>query len=93
MPLPPLLPQAHRAACCKPCPPRRRRVPAACREELQQPVFMAIDALEFPELHDESIPALAFIRHLTRLMQASGVRDFSLKARAALAAAPAPACP
>lgn len=54
---------------------------------------MAIDALEFPELHDESIPALAFIRHLTRLMQASGVRDFSLKARAALAAAPAPACP
>ncbi|KAL4427452.1 hypothetical protein ABPG77_000741 [Micractinium sp. CCAP 211/92] len=49
------------------------------REELQQPVFMAIDALEFPELHDESIPALAFIRHLTRLMQAAGVRDFSLK--------------
>lgn len=42
---------------------------------------MAIDALEFPELHDESIPALAFIRHLTRLMQAAGVRDFSLKAR------------
>ena len=49
------------------------------REELQQPVFMAIDALEFPELHDESIPALAFIRHLARLLQAAGVRDFSLK--------------
>ena len=50
------------------------------REELQQPVFVAIDALEFPELHDESIPALAFIRHLARLMHAAGVRDFSLKA-------------
>ncbi|EFN59885.1 hypothetical protein CHLNCDRAFT_49321 [Chlorella variabilis] len=49
------------------------------REELQQPVFMAIDALEFPELHDESIPAMAFIRHLSRLLQAAGVRDFSLK--------------
>ena len=54
-------------------------------------MFMAIDALEFPELHDESIPALAFIRHLARLLeeenskpeahrlQAAGVRDFSLK--------------
>lgn len=50
------------------------------REELQQPVFAAIDALEFPELHDESIPTLAFIKHLSRLMTASGVRDFSLKA-------------
>jgi hypothetical protein len=40
---------------------------------------MAIDALEFPELHDESIPAMAFIRHLTKLLQAAGVRDFSLK--------------
>lgn len=49
------------------------------REELQQPVFMAIDAVEFPELHDESIPALAFIRHLARLLQSAGVRDFSLK--------------
>jgi hypothetical protein len=42
---------------------------------------MAIDALEFPELHDESIPAMAFIRHLSRLLQAAGVRDWSLKAR------------
>jgi kinetochore protein Nuf2 len=62
---------------------RRRHVLPACRrEELQQPVFMAIDALEFPELHDESIPAMAFIRHLSRLLQAAGVRDWSLKARA-----------
>ncbi|KAI7843287.1 hypothetical protein COHA_003119 [Chlorella ohadii] len=49
------------------------------REELQQPVFSAIDALEFPELHDESIPAVAFQRHLGRLLAAAGVRDFSLK--------------
>ena len=49
------------------------------REELQQPVFAAIDALEFPELHDESIPAISFLRHLGRLMVASGIRDFSVK--------------
>ena len=43
-------------------------------------MFSAIDALEFPELHDESIPAVAFQRHLGRLLAAAGVRDFSLKA-------------
>lgn len=51
----------------------------ACREELQQPVFAAIDVLEFPELHDESIPFMAFTKCLTRLMGAAGVRDFSLQ--------------
>lgn len=48
-------------------------------------MFSAIDALEFPELHDESIPAVAFQRHLGRLLAAAGVRDFSLKARAGTA--------
>lgn len=55
--------------------------PLCRREELQQPVFLAIDALEFPELHDESIPALAFIKYLGRLMLASGIKDFSQKVR------------
>lgn len=50
------------------------------REELQQPVFAALDVLEYPELHDESIPFLAYSRCLARLMTASGVRDFSLQA-------------
>ncbi|KAL6769843.1 hypothetical protein ACKKBG_A32585 [Auxenochlorella protothecoides x Auxenochlorella symbiontica] len=49
------------------------------REELQQPVFAAIGNLEFPELHDESIPALAFITHLGKLLVASGIKDFSLR--------------
>lgn len=49
------------------------------REELLQPVFSAIDSLEFPELHDESIPCLALLHHLTKLMEAAGVKDFGLK--------------
>ncbi|CAG9462385.1 unnamed protein product [Pedinophyceae sp. YPF-701] len=49
------------------------------REELQQPVFAAIDAFEFPELHDESIPVMAFGRALQKLMFAAGAHDFSLK--------------
>eukprot|EP00890_Picochlorum_soloecismus_P000917 jgi/Picsp_1/1826/NSC_05293-R1_protein len=49
------------------------------RDELQQPVFAAIDAIEFPELHDESIPAMAFFVKAGALLRASGVKDFSLK--------------
>jgi hypothetical protein len=42
---------------------------------------MAIDALEFPELHDESIPYMAFIKNCAKLLAAAGVRDFSMQAR------------
>lgn len=49
------------------------------REELQQPVFAAIDVIDFAELHDESIPAMAFFVQTAKLMRASGVRDFSMK--------------
>ena len=47
-----------------------------CREELTQPVFTAMDAFEYPELHDESIPTNNFFRLLSKLMMASGVKDF-----------------
>lgn len=44
-------------------------------------MFTAIDALEYPELHDESIPFMAFLKQLTKLMSAAGVRDFTMQAR------------
>ena len=60
-------------------------------------MFAAIDALEFPELHDESIPYMAFIRNCARLLAAAGVRDFNMQARCALqtcfSSAMHPACP
>jgi hypothetical protein len=34
---------------------------------------------EYPELHDESIAASNFLRHLNKLLQATGVKDFSMK--------------
>lgn len=49
------------------------------REELNQPLFAAIDAFEYPELHDESIAARNFYRHLSKLMLACGVKDFGMK--------------
>eukprot|EP00983_Pelagomonas_calceolata_P131550 1161785-Pelagomonas_calceolata.AAC.17 len=51
-------------------------------EELTQPVFTAMDAFEYPELHDESIPTNNFFRLLSKLMVASGVKDFSWRVRA-----------
>ncbi|GFH06953.1 DHR10 domain-containing protein [Haematococcus lacustris] len=51
------------------------------REELTQPVFTAMDAFEYPELHDESIAANNFFRQLCKLMSASGVKDFSWRAQ------------
>ena len=48
---------------------------------MQQPVFLAIDTLEYPELHDESIPTLAFIKCLNNLLVAAGIKDFTLQVR------------
>lgn len=42
-------------------------------------MFAAIDELEFPELHDGSIPVMAFMTNLGGLLQASGINDLSLK--------------
>ena len=42
-------------------------------------MFMAIDTLEYPELHDESIPTLAFIKSLNRLLVAAGIKDFNMQ--------------
>lgn len=49
-------------------------------------MFAAIDVFEFPELHDESIAASNFFRHLNQLLQATGVKDFSLKVRSSQSA-------
>ena len=59
------------------------------RDELQQPVFAALDALTFPELHEESVGVVTFTRHLYRLMRTAGVADFSMRARLARLRPPA----
>lgn len=45
-------------------------------------MFAAIDAFEYPELHDESIAARSFFSQLSKLMAVCGVKDFGMKARA-----------
>jgi kinetochore protein Nuf2 len=48
------------------------------REDLANPVPEALEALGFPELHEESAPVVVFHRAAQRLMRASGIHDFSL---------------
>lgn len=48
------------------------------REELNTPVDDALAGLEFPELHEESIPQLTFFRFVQRLLAAAGVRDTNM---------------
>lgn len=49
------------------------------REEMQQPAFSGLSALQYPELHEDSIPSLAFFRAVGKMMDVCGVRDFSIK--------------
>lgn len=49
------------------------------REELSQPAFSGLRALDYPELHEESIPELAFLRTINRLMGFCGIYDFNLR--------------
>jgi Nuf2 family len=49
------------------------------RDDMRQPVFEAIDELEFPELYDETIPVLSFFRYLRKLMGAAGYHDLSMR--------------
>jgi Nuf2 family len=54
-------------------------LPFLLRDDMRQPVFEAIDELEFPELYDETIPVLSFFRYLRKLMGAAGYHDLSMR--------------
>eukprot|EP00871_Galdieria_phlegrea_P000813 jgi/Galph1/1732/GphlegSOOS_G400.1 len=49
------------------------------REELQQPVFQALDVLSYPELHEYSVGQLNFHRKMQQLLEACGYHEFSMK--------------
>ena len=49
------------------------------REELHQPVVTAMDGMEYPEMHEDSIVTMQFNKALMALMRGSGIHDFTLK--------------
>lgn len=49
------------------------------REEMSQPAFAGLSALNYPELHEDSIPELSFLRACSKMMAICGLVDFGLK--------------
>ncbi|KAI8848697.1 Nuf2 family-domain-containing protein [Chytridium lagenaria] len=49
------------------------------RDQFSQPNFAAMEILEYPDLHQESIILMAFYRQLARLIIEVGVTDFSVR--------------
>lgn len=49
------------------------------RDELSQPTFSGLNALSYPELHDDSIPFINSYRACCKLMEICGINKFSLQ--------------
>ena len=49
------------------------------REEMNQPAFSGLNALNYPELHEESVPKLNAYRACCKMMELCGVQDFTIK--------------
>lgn len=49
------------------------------REEIQQPAFSGLSVLNFPELHEDSIPQMNAFRAVGKMMENCGIYDFSIK--------------
>lgn len=48
-------------------------------EDMRQPSFGCLDGLAYPELHDESIPILHFLRSCQKMFVAAQYHDFRLR--------------
>lgn len=49
------------------------------RDEMNQPAFSGLSVLEYPELHEDSIPQINSFRACQKLMESCGVKDFTIK--------------
>lgn len=49
------------------------------RDELTQPAFAGLHAINYPELHEDSIPMVNSIRAIMRMMEVCDVNDFSIR--------------
>jgi len=49
------------------------------REEMNQPAFSGLSVLSYPQLHEDSIPQITFMRACTKMMKICGVVDFTIR--------------
>lgn len=48
------------------------------REDMVSPAFQAMEELEFPELHEDSVPTMGFLKACHKLLTTVGINDFTL---------------
>ncbi len=46
---------------------------------MDQPAHSGLEHITFPDLHEDSIPELAYLRQCTKMMRICGINDFCLK--------------
>ena len=49
------------------------------RDELNQPAFAGLQALSYPELHEESVPQINSFRSCLKMMEKCEIQDFTIK--------------
>ena len=49
------------------------------KEEIAQPAFLGLNALNYPELHEDSVPRLNSYRACGKMMEICGIQDFTVK--------------
>ena len=49
------------------------------KDEINQPSFSGLQTMNYPELHEDSIPHLNSLRQCQRLLTVCGINDFGLK--------------
>lgn len=54
-------------------------VTGTSREEMAQPAFSGLSQLNYPELHEDSIPQINSFRACQKMMEVCSITDFSLK--------------
>lgn len=48
------------------------------QEDMAQPSFSGMEELEYPELHEDSVPQIGFLKACDKLLTTSGINDFTL---------------
>jgi kinetochore protein Nuf2 len=49
------------------------------REEMAQPAFSGLNSLNYPELHESSVPSLNSYRACGKMMELCGIQDFTIR--------------
>lgn len=74
-----LNPENHRDSCKNLLEILAEQCTGITREEMNQPTFEGLNVLEYPEMHEHSVPFLHSFRAMQSTMETCGIHDFSIR--------------